>query len=186
MPEAFQGHEHANDLCFIQAPKITPPGLPQEGNFHSDDLRRMQALQGPSHWSACQLTLENLAKTAHCSTRQLGKLFHQKLGITPGLLLRAMVTFADTAKLMREETCLLKGKRRGCSPLRSQAGDYRRRLQRLLGISYSELRQAAKAEHWAVVWMRKWRERLKRETGREGDGEKRRAVDLEEMFEMEN
>ena len=38
------------------------------------------------------------------------------------------------------------------SPLAGIDNDYRRSLKKLLGITYSELRQAAKAEHWAVVW----------------------------------
>ncbi len=135
---------------------------------HAYDPRLALALQELASGNACQLKLANLPRAAHCSTRQLGKLFQEELGITPGLLLRGMFTFSDTAKLMREEAHLLNGKRRGHSPLRSQADDYRRRLQRLLGLTYSELRQAAKTEHWAVVWMRRWRERL--ETRREGDG----------------
>ncbi len=157
-----------------------------QGYNPSGGSHLLQARQELPHGSACQWKLENLAKATHCSMRQLGKLFHEKLGMTPGLLLRVMVIFSDTAKLMQEETSLLNGKRRGHSPLRSQRNDYRRRLQRLLGMTYSELRHTAKTEHWAVMWMRKWRERLKRETGREDDGEKRRAVDLEEMIALEN
>jgi len=158
--DSFQSKEHVHDLCCIPAPQMTPPYPSQEGNFH-DDPRLVLALQELASGDHCQLKLENLARAAHCSMRQLGKLFHERLGITPGLLLRAMVTFAETARLMKEEAQLRNGKRRGQSPLGSQRDDYRRRLQRLLGMTYSELRQAAKQEHWAVVWMRKWRERLR-------------------------
>lgn len=164
----------SSEECFAQwlavlqskpAPAVSPYWfLPEHLYSHEEihDPRLVLALQALANGNTCQLKLENLARAAHCSTRQLGKLFQKKLGISPGLLLRAMITFSDTAKLMREETSLPKGKRRGHSPLRSQRDDYRRRLQRLLGMAYSELRHAAKQEHWAVVWMRRWRERLRR------------------------
>jgi len=89
----------------------------------------------------------------------LQKLLPKLFGIKPGHLLRALNVFAVTAKLMRNENQLLPNGRRGNSPLREIETGYHRRLRRLLGITYTELLQASQTEHWAAMWMRKWRQR---------------------------
>lgn len=78
----------------------------------------------------------------------------------PGQLLRGWQNFAITANLMCKEKDLKSVSRRGFSPLAEIESDYRRTLQKLLGITYTELRYAAIKEHWAAVWMRNWRKRL--------------------------
>jgi hypothetical protein len=73
--------------------------------------------------------------------------------------MRALDVFASSAKLMQQETTLSLIKRRGKSPLRELETGYRRRLRRLLGMTYTGLLQATSVEHWAAVWMRRWREK---------------------------
>lgn len=116
-------------------------------------------LQNLHTWNFYEMKTANVAMKAGCSQRYMEKQCINLFGVTPGLLLRAYQMFAITAKLMQKEE-MIKACRRGSSPLAEIPTDYRRSLKRLLGITYTELRQAAIYEHWAAVWMRKWRENL--------------------------
>jgi AraC-like DNA-binding protein len=117
-------------------------------------------LQSLPSWPAAQLSLANLAAATKHSPRYLLNMFQKHFGVKPGLLLRALNLFAITARLMQNEAQLPPGRRRGLSPLNQTTGDYPRRLQRLLGITYTDLLEASRAEHWAVVWMRQWRKKI--------------------------
>ena len=107
-------------------------------------------------WQAHEINLQNVARETGCSPRYVEKLCCRLFGVLPEYIFRARRIFTTTAHLMQQES---KGKCRR-SPLAGIDNDYRRSLKKLLGITYSELRQAAKAEHWAVVWMRMWRKKL--------------------------
>ncbi len=117
-------------------------------------------LQSLPSWPAAQLSLAYLATATKYSPRYLLHIFQRHFGVKPGPLLRALDLFAITARLMQHEAQLPPGKRRGLSPLNQTTGDYPRRLQRLLGITYTDLLEASRAEHWAAVWMRQWRQRV--------------------------
>jgi len=103
--------------------------------------------------------IPNLAENLKYSPRHLQKLLPKLFGIKPGQLLRALNVFSFTAKLMQNENQLLSKKRRGNSPLGEIEAGYHRRLRRLLGITYTELLQASRNEHWVAVWMRAWRQK---------------------------
>jgi len=117
-------------------------------------------LQNLPSWPAAQLSLAYLATATKYSPRYLLHMFKKHFGVKPGPLLRALDLFAITARLMQNEAQLPPGRRRGLSPLNQTTGDYPRRLQRLLGITYTDLLEASRAEHWAVVWMRQWRRKV--------------------------
>lgn len=133
--------------------RFTPP----LENFHVE--KKLDVIgRHLSCWGSHQLLISNLATTLGCSSRHLQKLLPRLTGIKPGLLLRAIDVLATTAKLMQQEALLVLAKRRGHSPLREMENGFRRRLRRLLGMTYTELLHASQTEHWVAVWMRRWRQ----------------------------
>ena len=113
-------------------------------------------------WQAHEINLQNIARETGCSPRYVEKICCRLFGVLPGHIFRARRLFATTAQLMQQETEQKSNGRCRRSPLANVDNDYRRSLKKLLGINYSDLRQAAKTEHWAVVWMRRWRTKLGR------------------------
>ncbi|KAA3619574.1 MAG: hypothetical protein DWQ05_02295 [Calditrichaeota bacterium] len=101
---------------------------------------------------AAEIQRKDLENTVHCSSFKLDYLSKQIYGLTPGRLLRIWRYFVLTEKFMTEEALLGIQPRRGRSPLRTVENDYCEALIRLLNISYTELRLAAKDQHWIAVW----------------------------------
>ena len=101
----------------------------------------------------CSLSRDGLAKQFCMTVRSMRRKCVELFGIEPGAILRTMRLFYLTAWCMREEQ-RCKQERIRISPLPQTPGDYRRSLQRLLGICYSELRRLAEEEHWVAVWGR--------------------------------
>lgn len=114
-----------------------------------DALRRLEASEVHS------IGPKTLAHRIGCSVRTLDNLCLELYGTWSGRLLRVWRLFCLTARCMRKEAGLSNG-RRGLSPLSAVEGDFRRSLKRLLAMTYTELRLAAKKEHWTAVWMRRW------------------------------
>lgn len=108
----------------------------------------------------CFLKISWIADELSISPQKLHDIFVRSFGVSPGAFLRAFDLFNITVELMNSEALLQAKSRRGCSPLASRGDDYRRRLKRLLGITYSELRTLARMEHWVSIWMRHWRHRV--------------------------
>jgi len=106
-----------------------------------------------------ELKVENLAKLAGCSSRQLTKLFCNRLGINPGILLRAIEVTSATKDFVNAHA-IPGPQSHGVKAFSLPKDVYRRRLWRLFGLTYSELLQAQKNEHWAAVLMRRWRHRI--------------------------
>lgn len=147
----------------VQISPIFPEWFFRHNPIESQDntVQRLHTvLQNLMRWNSSQLLVPNVAEAIKCSPRHLQQLFVNLFGVKPGLLLRALDLFARTAQILRQETGLCSDSRRGYSPLREREDDYARRLKRLLGITYTELRQSGKTEHWAAIWMRQWRQRL--------------------------
>lgn len=125
----------------------------------------LQALESMATWESHLVSVANLAERAALTERHMRKLFPKIVGVRPGQLLRAMTVFHQTAYLMYEESKLRANcfRRYGNSPLSKfeleTNCNHSERLKRLLGLEYRELATGARREHWAALWMRKWRQR---------------------------
>ncbi len=110
--------------------------------------------------NAQEIQRKHLEEAIHCSSFKLDYLSKQIYGMTPGKLLRIWRYFVLTNKFMALEGSLGDQSRRGKSPLRTIENDYCEALIRLLNLSYTELRLAAREEHWIAIWVAALRKAL--------------------------
>lgn len=137
-----------------------------QNKMHIPKNHFLAVLEGISQMPDHLMSVPNLAALFGLSDRQLRKSFPQYFGVSPGKLLRAIVLFRQTLALMDEEHKIEQNgnKRHGQSPLArleiETNFNFSERLKRLIGIEYRELLSAAQNDHWATLWMKKWREAI--------------------------
>ena len=126
--------------------KITTP-------YSYNQARLVKAFDNIPLKNAPDVQRKYLEQAIHCSSFKLDYLSKQIYGMTPGKLLRIWRYFVLTNSFMAYESRIGDRSRRGKSPLRMIENDYCEALIRLLNLSYTELRLAARNQHWVAIWV---------------------------------